>query len=123
MECVEFDKKCLKENIKDVTAQCMTHTTVEPIDTLIELGICVPWKNTFFVNWKTEEGHLGMDFAKHISNAKYEQLLTIAEKIYELARSEKTFDPADWNFASKDYDPTEDEEILERIEWDCSKNN
>ena len=122
MECVEFDKKCLSNNIKDVTAQCLSHQKPEPIDVLIELGICVPWKDTFFVNWKTEESHLGMDFAKRISNANYEQLLTMAEKIYELARSEKEFEPEDWDFASKDYDPTEDEDVLDRISWSVHKD-
>lgn len=102
----------LYENIQDVRSSCFAKQEFEPCETLKDLGVCIPWKDSFFVNWKTDESHLGMDFATYLSKAKYHDLCKLGEVLYELAQDKKDFDPRDWEFDSDDDDYDEPKHCL-----------
>lgn len=87
----------LRENILEVKKDCMARVKPNPCEILKDLGICVPWKGGYFVNWKTDDKHLGMDFASRLANMSYFQLTEVARACAKLANRKGDFDIRDWD--------------------------
>ncbi len=87
----------LKENIIEVRKDCFAHVKPNPCEILKDLEICVPWKDGYFVNWKTNDQHLGIDFASRLATMSYYQLIELARACAKLASNKKDFDFRDWD--------------------------
>lgn len=107
-------QKELKRIHKEVVTSAVKKQHIESDMMLDNLGVTVPWKDTRFVNWKTNNEHLGMDFISYLANASYNDMVNIYNAVRSIAKTKNNYDEADWDdefvdLYEEDEDDTEDD--------------